>query len=257
LVSFTKEFKGMGSVIRRASTGVNSILNVVSERVLSIEMPHSLEMNFLGELLWHLMWVKHVFWLDQFWGHSAENIEISLELLSSFFGGGVNTKVNWLLLVTVSERVENFISVLGIKMSVMSVPPWLWDLIIEESGGVTLTELLESEPLEWVWFLSFSKEWSWSTLGVEFVHGIIPGLSGIAIEFPSDGLGSLGPVWNLVSLEDGSWSSVEGNISDSFEEGRWMEILSIYVMHVVWLLEEFLMIEILNPNTYIIVINLN
>jgi hypothetical protein len=61
------------------------------------------------------------------------------------------------------------------------------------------------------------------------------------------------PVWHLESLEQSSWSSVERNISNSLEEGLWMEILSENMVHNIWLLVEFLAIEVLDSNSYIII----
>lgn len=78
-------------------------------------------------------------------------------------------------------------------------------------------------------------------------------MSGVGIDLPSVSVFGGGPVWNLESLEEGSWSSVEGDISHSLEEGLWMEVLSIDVVHHIWLLVEFLAIEVLNSNTYIII----
>lgn len=61
-----------------------------------------------------------------------------------------------------------------------------------------------------------------------------------------------GPIWNLESLEKSSWSSVEVNISDSFQKGVWVEVLSVDVILNVWLLVEFIGIEVFNSNSYII-----
>lgn len=61
-----------------------------------------------------------------------------------------------------------------------------------------------------------------------------------------------GPVGYLETLEEGSWSSVEVDVSDSFEEGVWVEILSVDVELNVWLLVELIHIEVFNSNTYII-----
>lgn len=58
------------------------------------------------------------------------------------------------------------------------------------------------------------------------------------------------PVWYLESLEKGSWSSIEGAISDSFEEGMWVEVLSINVMHVIWFLVEFVVVEVIDTDSY-------
>lgn len=61
-----------------------------------------------------------------------------------------------------------------------------------------------------------------------------------------------GPVGDLEALEEGSWSSVEVDITDTLEEGVRVEVLSEDVMLNVWLLVEFIAIEVLNSNTYII-----
>lgn len=84
------------------------------------------------------------------------------------------------------------------------------------------------------------------------MKSIFPGLSGVSIEFPAVSLLSSSPVGYLESLEEGSWSSIEVDISDSFEEGLWMEVLSIDMELNVWLLVELVAIEVFNSNTYII-----
>ena len=61
-----------------------------------------------------------------------------------------------------------------------------------------------------------------------------------------------GPVGYLESLEEGTGASVEVDVSDSLEEGLGVEVLCVYVMLNVWLLVEFIAIEVLNSNTYII-----
>jgi hypothetical protein len=78
----------------------------------------------------------------------------------------------------------------------------------------------------------------------------------VVIDLPSVHSISGSPVWDFETLEDSSWSSVETNISNSFQKGGWMEVLSINVMLVVWLLVELLEVEVLDSNSYII-INLN
>jgi hypothetical protein len=84
------------------------------------------------------------------------------------------------------------------------------------------------------------------------VHGVVPSLSGVGIEFPTVCLLGGSPVGDLETLEEGSGSSVEVNFSNSLEEGVRVEVLSINVMLNVRLLVEFIAIEILNSNTYII-----
>jgi hypothetical protein len=66
------------------------------------------------------------------------------------------------------------------------------------------------------------------------------------------GLLSCGPVGDLETLEEGTGSPIEGYFSHSLEEGLRVEVLSKNVMLNVRLLVEFIAIEILNSNTYII-----
>jgi len=61
-----------------------------------------------------------------------------------------------------------------------------------------------------------------------------------------------GPVGDPETLKESSGSSVEVNFSDSLEQALRVEVLSINVMLNVRLLVEFIAIEILNSNTYII-----
>jgi hypothetical protein len=200
------------------------------------------------------VWEEQVLWSEHLWAHLGDGIELSLESLSALLGGGVNSEVHWDLLVSVGERVKSVLLDLWVEVALESVPPWLWDLIEEKSGRVALSVLLKSEPLEWVWLVSLTEEWSWGGLGVELVHGLIPSLSGVVIDLPSIHLLGGGPVWNFESLEDSSWSSVEGDVSYSLEEGGWVEVLTVDVVHVVRLLVELLHVEVLDPNSYIIII---
>lgn len=87
------------------------------------------------------------------------------------------------------------------------------------------------------------------------MKSIFPGLSGVGIKFPTVSLLRGGPVWYSESLEQGSWSSIEVDISDSLEEGFGMEVLSVDVILNVWLLVELIAIEVFNSNTYYIILN--
>jgi len=84
------------------------------------------------------------------------------------------------------------------------------------------------------------------------VHGIIPSLSGVSIKLPSVLLLCGGPVRNLEALEESSRVSVEADITDTLMEGGRVEVLSENVMLNVGLLVEFIAIEVLDSNTYII-----
>ena len=61
-----------------------------------------------------------------------------------------------------------------------------------------------------------------------------------------------GPVGDLETLEQGTRSSVEVHFTDALKEGIGVEILGVNVMLNVRLFVEFIAIEVLNSNTYII-----
>jgi hypothetical protein len=66
------------------------------------------------------------------------------------------------------------------------------------------------------------------------------------------GLLSGSPVRDLEALEEGARASVEVHLTDTLEKGIWVEVLSENVMLNVGLLVEFIAIEVLDSNTYII-----
>jgi hypothetical protein len=115
------------------SSTTDSFRNGVSKRILSIETPDSLEVSFLSNLSWHFVWEKHGFFLNNFWGHFSDCLVFSSELSSSLFGSGINTKVDWGYLITVGEGIKKFILLVRIEMTLVSVPPWLWYLVVVKS----------------------------------------------------------------------------------------------------------------------------
>lgn len=80
-------------------------------------------------------------------------------------------------------------------------------------------------------------------------HGVFPSLTGVSINFPAARFLGGCPVGDLEALEHGTGLSVETDISDTLEEGIGMEVLSVNVMHDVWLLVEFISIDVLNAQT--------
>ena len=84
------------------------------------------------------------------------------------------------------------------------------------------------------------------------MHGIFPCLSRVSIEIPTVALLSGGPVGDLEALEEGTGVSVETDFTYALKETIGVEVLSEDVVLNVWLLVEFIAIEILNSNTYII-----
>ncbi len=61
-----------------------------------------------------------------------------------------------------------------------------------------------------------------------------------------------GPVGDLEALEEGTGVSVEADVTDALKQGIGVEVLSEDVVLNIRLLVEFIAIEILNSNTYII-----
>lgn len=228
----------------------DTIVDESSELALSVESPHSLEVSLSWDILLHFMGIDDQLLLHELWHEFSESVVIFFESLSSFLGGGVSSEVQLLILISMSERVEGPLWV--VQVTSVSVPPWVGNLVVEESGRVASSELLKSEPLEWVWLLSLTEEMLRSVLGLEVSHGVVPGLSGVSIELPSVHLLGGCPVGHLEALEQGSGSSVEADIPDSFVERVGMEVLSIDVVHDVGFLVELLVIEVLDPDSYII-----
>jgi hypothetical protein len=248
----SEEFDSNGSVIFSDLSLLDGMSNLGLESVISIELPNSSVVWLVRDPLTHLMRILEIFHLNDLWSHFVEHSIFCFPLLSSLFSGGVDTKNNLLVLISTSERVENLLWV--VEMAVVSHPSWMWDLVIEESRGRSFTELFKSEPFNNVRLLSFTPELLRCPLRVEFVHSVIPSLSWVSVNLPSVSNFGSGPVWDFETLEEGSWSSVERDISYSLQHGLWMEVLSIDVHHNIWLLMELLAIKVLNSNTYIIII---
>jgi len=67
LVSGSQEFDGSGGVSGSNGSGGDSVLDGVSQSLLSVGSPDSLEVWLLGDGLWKLMWVDEVLLLDDLW----------------------------------------------------------------------------------------------------------------------------------------------------------------------------------------------
>ena len=125
-------------------------------------------------------------------------------------------------------------------LTTMAAPGWLRNLIVEETRGGTLSELLKSEPLENVWLLTVTSKLHGGNLSVHIMHHVLPGLLGVEVKFPAAvSILSPSPVWHGETLVDGPGSSVEGDITDALEEGVGVEILGVHVHKHVGLLVEF------------------
>ena len=135
----------------------------------------------------------------------------------------------------------------------LAPPAHLGHFVVEETSTESTSPVLEAEPLEWVRLLALSSELLGGPLGLQVEHGVVPSLAGVGINVPAVLVLVLSPVGNAESLEDGSGASVEADVSDTLEEGVWVEILGVHVMHHVRLLVELVAIHILNAKSYIII----
>jgi hypothetical protein len=84
------------------------------------------------------------------------------------------------------------------------------------------------------------------------VHCVLPSLSGVSIEFPTVVLLGSSPVRDFEALEEGTGASIEVHLTDTLKKGIRVEVLSENMMLNIGLLVEFIAIEVLNSNTYII-----
>ena len=171
----TNELGEGGGIIGGDLTLSNGVGDGGLESMLSVILPDSLEVWLVRDPLAHLVWVLEVLHSDDLWAELMKGLVLLLELESSLLGGGVNTKDDLLVLISVSEGVKDLLWV--VEMTIVSQPSWVWNLVVEKSAGRTFSELLKSEPLNNVWLLSLSPELHWGPLRVELSHGIVPSLS--------------------------------------------------------------------------------
>lgn len=218
--------------------------------MLSVVLPDTSEMWLSRDSSWSLVREHHVLFLEHLWGHFAESLVFSSVLILSLWGGGVHSKHQLSVLVSVGEGVESsFLLALIVGLSEITSllsPRKLWDLIVEHASSMTSNNGFESEPLERVSFITTLLVSHWSHLSLQVVKGVIPGLARVSVSVPLFVVLSLGPVWDSESLEDGSGSSVEGDVTHTLIKGVWVEVLSIEMVHDEWLLVELILIGVLD-----------
>jgi len=248
---------GSIKIFLRDESSVLSSFDSLSHGVVTVVLPDTSVMGLVNNIGGELVRELEVLHLDDFRSQFGESFVLSAESSSAFFSGGIHTEHNLGLLVGVGERVEFLLSLsFGLvvleHVTSMSVPSRLGLLVVEESGRESFSELLVSEPLERVGFLTrFSLELHGSPFGVEVVHGVVPGSSGVGIIFPAVVLLGGGPVGNSESLENGTGLSVESNVTDALEHGVGVEVLGVQVMHDIRLLVEFVGVNVLNAEASI------
>ncbi len=88
---------------------------------------------------------------------------------------------------------------------------------------------------------------------MKVIHCVLPGLSGVGVEFPAMLLLGSSPVRDFKSFKHTTRLSVETDITYSFEYGGGVKVLGIHVKHDVGLFVEFVAVNILNSQAYIII----
>jgi len=244
-------------VFLRDDAIILSLCDSLSHGVVTVVLPDTSEMRFVDGDGLELMGELEVLHLDDLGGKLSKGLVLSAESSSSFFGSGIHSEDDLGLLVGVSERVEFLVSLslrFGVleQMSSMSVPSRLGLLVVEKSGRESLSELLVSEPLKRVRLLTrLTLELHGGPFGVEVVHGVVPGSSGVSIIFPAVMLLSGSPVGDSETLEDSTGLSVESDITDTLEHGVGVEVLSVQMHHDIRFLVEFVAVYVLNAEASI------
>lgn len=116
-----------------------------------------------------------------------------------------------------------------------------------------MTELFKTEPLQNVGFLALASELHRCPFGVKVIHCVLPGLSGVGVEFPTMLLFGSSPVRDFESFKQSTRLSVETDITYAFEYGGGVEVLGIHVIHDVGFFVEFVAVNIFNSQAYIII----
>jgi hypothetical protein len=227
------------------------------ESEVPVVLPATLEMGLIGDLGGLLVRENDVFFLDDFRGKLSQSVVLGLVGGAALLSGGVHAEDNGTVLVCVAEGVESSLALRVISrvsehVTTMAVPGRLGDFVVEESAGEALSKLFPSEPLEHVRFLPLADELSGGPLGAEVVHGVAPGLARVGIELPAAGLLGGGPVGDGEALEHGAGLAVETDVTDAFEEGRGVEMLSKEMVHDIGFFVEFVAVNVLHAHAYII-----
>ena len=110
---------------------MSEVRNSHFEDVLSVVLPDSSEMGLLGHHWLLLVRINHILLGNELRGNSGKIFPFFLELFSSLWGGSVKTEDKFVLLVSMSERVNILLEI--IHMSTISHPGRLRHFVVEES----------------------------------------------------------------------------------------------------------------------------
>jgi len=248
LAGGAEELLGSGGILSRDGAISNGALDLLLEGVLSEVIPESLEVGLGGDLSAHLVRVQEVFLSDDLGSKRMEVLPEGLILGATLLSGGIDAEDDVSVLVGVREGVELGLHVIDVTLMTEPVDGGL--LVEEQSRAGALAPLLESEPLGNVGLDTLTAELIGGGLLMEVLEGVLPGGAGVGINLPAVSLLGGGPVGHLETLEEGAGLSVEGDISNSLEEGLRMEVLGVHMVHVVRLLVELVDVEVLDTDAY-------
>ena len=247
----------LGIVISADGARLNSGGDALLQLVLTVELPHTLEVRLIWESRRHLMGHDHIFSLDDLGGEVTKSLVLTLECCGTLRGPCVHAKEDVLVLVSVGEGVEDAValslSIFTEEMALVALPVHLGHFVVEHAGTIASEPVLSSEPLKRVGLLTFTVERYRGPFSLKIVHGVVPGLTRVGIDVPTVHVLVLSPVGDAETLEDGPGSAIEGDITDTLKQGLGVEVLGIDVMHNVGLLVELVAIDILDAQSYIII----
>ena len=234
---------------------LNELSKTGVEHVFTVVLPDTAEVRLSGNSRGHLVRETEVLLLHDLRSESANGFVFLTELGATLFGGGVHAEDHTLVLVGVGERVEEtvtgFVIVLVLEhVSTVAPPGGLGDFVVEETGGETLAPLLETEPLENIGFLAFTRELHGGPLGVHVEHGVVPSLARVGVKFPAVLFLGGGPVRGAETLEHDTGHTVGSDFADTLEEGGGVEVLGVHVHHDIGFLVELVAIDVLNTDSY-------
>jgi len=250
VVHVSDETSEVFGILLRDDTSLTLLSELQLEGVLAVVLPDALEVGLVWEASGHLVGHDHVLLLDDLGSKLAKSLVLASESLLALRCAGVHAEQDVGVLVGVGEREESaFASGLIVvleKVTLVDLPGHHGGLVVEEAGTEAAHEVLEAEPLERVRILTLTTELLGGPLSLNIVHGVHPGLTRVSIHIPAVLVLVLSPVGDAETLEDGTGTAVEADVTDALKEGLGMEILSVDVMHDIRLLVELVAVHILD-----------
>lgn len=127
------------SILSRDDACFDFLSEAKLEGVLTVMLPHTLEVRLIWETRRLLMRHDHVLLLDDLRSELTESLILALESLLSLRGAGIHTKENVLVLVGMGEREKSAVtlclSVILSQVTLLFLPRELGNLVVEETAA--------------------------------------------------------------------------------------------------------------------------